>query len=364
MGVRRQSHQSTIAKTRQGNSAGSFNWFQLLGAVFEWPVRFIFGRDIFISYSHADAGQYAPALALALRKEIRNLSFYLDQWIAPPSERLTILLRLQLRWSKLMVVICTDRAIRSEFVKEEIQRFGKFGRQIIPINVDATLSQVDLTEPPWDEIRGTSLEPESLAAVKVGTPAPNVIERISNSVQFSKQAQRLRLAVLATSVFVVGAFIYGNWTVRSANRAARLSEMRRLAAAAKATESEQKAVQFEGRAAAAETATTIAEREAATAKLRASGADASRIRAEEQAGAARHRALTAQAQADREQQIALSRQLAATSLANLDDQLGTAFSFSIQANRVKETTEARRSLLTALQYSPHLSRFVGKHDTE
>src|SRR5690349_20257643 len=63
-------------------------YWSLLSGVIDWPLRFIFGRDIFISYSRRDAGRYAPSLALALQSKRPKLSFYLDKWIAPPSGKL------------------------------------------------------------------------------------------------------------------------------------------------------------------------------------------------------------------------------------------------------------------------------------
>jgi len=42
--------------------------------VLEMPIRYIFGRDIFISYSRADSGKYAPNLALALQANSPSIS--------------------------------------------------------------------------------------------------------------------------------------------------------------------------------------------------------------------------------------------------------------------------------------------------
>src|SRR4051794_1098943 len=74
-------------------------------------LRIVFGRDIFISYSRRDGTRYAEAVVLALQARRPRLSFYLDRWIAPASLALPRSLRRQLRWSSLMVVICTENAV-------------------------------------------------------------------------------------------------------------------------------------------------------------------------------------------------------------------------------------------------------------
>jgi hypothetical protein len=45
-------------------------------------ATFLFGNDVFISYSRSDAAAYALALASELTKQ--KLTCYLDQWNAPP----------------------------------------------------------------------------------------------------------------------------------------------------------------------------------------------------------------------------------------------------------------------------------------
>ena len=65
--------------------------------------------------------------------------------------------------------------------------------------------------------------------------------------------------------------------------------------------------------------------------------------------------------AERRRKIATSRQLAAQALTQLDDELDLALLLTLEANRVSGTVEARHSLLAALQYSPHLIKFLHAH---
>jgi hypothetical protein len=66
-------------------------------------------------------------------------------------------------------------------------------------------------------------------------------------------------------------------------------------------------------------------------------------------------------QAENLRRIALSRQLAAQALNHLDGQLDLALLLSLEAYRTSDHLEARNSLLTGLQYSPHLITFLRGH---
>lgn len=65
--------------------------------------------------------------------------------------------------------------------------------------------------------------------------------------------------------------------------------------------------------------------------------------------------------ANEQTQIALSRQLAATSLSVIDAQPELALLLSVEANREHESTEARSMLLIAMQYREYLSTFLHGH---
>jgi WD40 repeat protein len=59
--------------------------------------------------------------------------------------------------------------------------------------------------------------------------------------------------------------------------------------------------------------------------------------------------------------LALSRQLAAQSVALLDEQLDLALLLSLEANRLTTSATDRRDLLVSLEFSPLLSRFLYGH---
>src|SRR5215510_6673832 len=118
--------------------------------IIEIPARYILGRDIFVSYSRHDAGKYAPNLVLALQEKKSKISFYLDKWIAPPSGKLPASLKLQLRLSSMMVVVCTPNAVNSDFVKEEMRIFSRKRRKIVVVNVDDCFISLRENKILWD----------------------------------------------------------------------------------------------------------------------------------------------------------------------------------------------------------------------
>src|SRR5437868_1635928 len=98
-------------------------------AAFDFFARYVFVRDIFISYSRTDASRYAPNLALALQAKRTILSFDLVRWIVPSSVCLPRSLKQHLRWSSMLVLVCTEHAVKSDFVKDELRVFSALGRK-------------------------------------------------------------------------------------------------------------------------------------------------------------------------------------------------------------------------------------------
>ncbi len=197
------------------------------------PLRYLFGRDVFVSYSRHDAGLYATHLVLTVqkraRKQKRKLSFYLDKWIAPPDGELPKSLKRQLRWSSTLVVICTKYSVGSPFVKDEISHFANLKRKIIFINVDNILSDgkaVNTANSPWKETSGAfpTAEVEDPDAFEKGRPSSSVINRILKSTEFTTQDQRLLRSVWGTLGFILlftgGAFAYNYLSIAVARKEA------------------------------------------------------------------------------------------------------------------------------------------------
>lgn len=312
--------------------------------LWDGAIRYLFGRDVFISYSRKDAGRYAPALVLAVKAKREKLSFYLDRWIAPSSSNLPRSLERHLRWSGLMVVVCTPRAVASTFVRDEVRSFGKLGRKVIPIDLNGCFYSLQDDADLWKAIGGEAPEPESFEAIDSGTASEHVVDRIVKAVEFTIQQERLQRAVLGTLAAVV--LILGGTG----------SYSERVVGNAKA------------KAAAAQKEATAAFAEAGAAKKEASAAFQSRDEARTAAEAARADERTARANAEREAQIGLARRLvneAETVLVN-ENRLDLAALLGVEGFRTADTLEGRNFLLSSLQSNPRLVAIVdagnGRHD--
>ncbi|HEU4560254.1 MAG TPA: toll/interleukin-1 receptor domain-containing protein, partial [Longimicrobium sp.] len=86
-----------------------------------WIRRLFTGDDVFISYSRADASDYALELADRLTRS--GLSCFLDLWGTEPNRELPGDLVRALHNSGALVVLASPAAARSRFVGEEVALF-------------------------------------------------------------------------------------------------------------------------------------------------------------------------------------------------------------------------------------------------
>lgn len=178
-------------------------------SIIEKSRRFLFGDDIFISYSRVNS-TYALSLANELTK--KKLSCFLDQWGTPPGEELPKELLDTIKRCSTMVLIGSKHAAESENVGKEVKEFLETGRPIIPITfVDETLLKNTsenfdpqnlagtLEQAEWyPMIAGIAKTTEVLSALKARKPSENVISRIFNAVEFRSRSKRLRKTFYAT----------------------------------------------------------------------------------------------------------------------------------------------------------------------
>ena len=83
--------------------------------------RYLFGYDVFISYSRKDASLYAASLANRLTD--KGISCFIDQWGTEPGEDLPKGLKRTLVNSRILVLLSTHEAIASKSVEKEINVF-------------------------------------------------------------------------------------------------------------------------------------------------------------------------------------------------------------------------------------------------
>ena len=91
-------------------------------------ARFLFGDDVFISYSRRDGAKYAAALANELSRPGIGFSCFLDQWGASAATELSQPVLRALRRSSVLVLVGTAGAALSPMVQEEVQRFARPNR--------------------------------------------------------------------------------------------------------------------------------------------------------------------------------------------------------------------------------------------
>ncbi|HVQ14999.1 MAG TPA: toll/interleukin-1 receptor domain-containing protein, partial [Vicinamibacterales bacterium] len=220
-------------------------------AILEWPVRYIFGRDVFISYSRADASRYAPSLVLAVQAKRPKVSFYLDKWIAPASSDLPSSLKRHLRWSSLLVVVCSPKAVESQSVRDEIELFSLLlGRKILPIDVGGAHLGFRAWPDTWRQIGGAAPEFESPDAVERGEPSDEVVERLLKIIDFTIQDRRLTRAVATVAIGALaimgGAAWYSGRRIDEANAKVKAADDAASTANAAAAKETARATQQQG----------------------------------------------------------------------------------------------------------------------
>lgn len=280
-------------------------------------LRFIFGDDIFISYSRRDGANYAAALASELSEPGRDFSCFLDQWGAEATNHLSKPVMRALGRSRVLVLVGTPGAIESNFVKQEVEHFSRQGwlrshRPILPINIAGALDRVE-----WEKLTGLHRTPETEEARAGGLPSETVIRLITNSHSYTKRNQRVRLLSIMTLLLLVlsiGASVAATLQRRQAIAArdqATLAKSQADESAKKAREQEQLAKEQE-KIAKQQAQLARENEERATQKEKEANTNAQK--AEAQAALARANAAQAQAQqreAEKQTEIAGARQLAA-----------------------------------------------------
>ncbi|MDH4462218.1 MAG: TIR domain-containing protein [Flectobacillus sp.] len=150
----------------------------------------IFGYDIFISYSRKDSLDYAYAIAQYFMK--KDLDCYIDQLSSiTPGKELPSNIIDAVKNSTSFVLIGSICAQSSEAIDQEIELFLKNNKNkpLIPITINGAINVSAI----WQEkIWGLALIDDSLQNLDKGTPEQDVLDRIANSLQFTKRSRRLR----------------------------------------------------------------------------------------------------------------------------------------------------------------------------
>ena len=172
--------------------------------------KYLFGDDIFVSYSRADGATYAAGLGNELAN--RQFSTRLDQWGSEPGENMPESLKKALRRCAALVLVGTPGAAGSKHVDEEIRVAKEAKLLILPILFegvwvrnaytvkdgrlvqDAPFEKNDARrEALWaNEIAGLSISIDESSSLLSGEPSSNVINRIEKACTFRRRNARLR----------------------------------------------------------------------------------------------------------------------------------------------------------------------------
>lgn len=169
-----------------GQRAGS--WRARLLAPVEAARRFFFGSDVFISYSRADAFDYAGRLAARLGE--RGVTVYLDQAGSEPGQDVPASVLRAALTARVLVLIASPEAMTSPAVRLEAESFP-LARPVIPVSLGTAREDW----PPWTRIlTGLAVGVETEGAVRTGVPSENVVDRVVLAVGRWRQTRRIRLA--------------------------------------------------------------------------------------------------------------------------------------------------------------------------
>ncbi len=267
-------------------------------------LRFLFGDDVFISYSRRDGANYAAALANELSRSEHGFSCFLDQWGASAASELSAPVVRALDRSAVLVLVGTPGAAESAMVREEVRRFSqprrfRPHRPVLPVNINGAFDRVS-----WTELTGLHRTVDSEEARRDGLPSEPVIRLIRNSHTFARRNQRVRWLSIGAAVLLIAS--------AGASAAAVTQRRRAVAEARRADESRQESERQAAKAVASATraqqkeseATANAERarqQTELAETNAKKADEQLVLTERQTTIAQARLIATQASLAREQ---------------------------------------------------------------
>ena len=176
----------------------------------------LFGEDIFISYSRDDGAAYAAGLASELSG--RGLSVALtsgDPSQVGASQNLSSGLSEDAECSSLSGL--SPQAALMQYLKTD-QEFLKTRRLVVPVDVDGTIRQALW----WPRLDGLAVSVEERRNPSGGPtrPAREVVDRIQNSVTFTRRNRRLYRIAAGTLIIIIaliGAAIFAADRVVSAS---------------------------------------------------------------------------------------------------------------------------------------------------
>lgn len=223
------------------NVRASFNKFR--ESAFNTLFRARFRYDVFISYSHSDAKQYA----VNLKQQLGNLDFacFIDEEESPPGLSLGPTLEKALKKSAVLVLLATERALTRPYIAMEFERFVASKRKIIPINISDALTRNNdeaLTRAPWNLINEQKLIwiDETQEAFAKQRPSPPIADGIDKLFKYTRRNVRVRAEIIGTAVLVLLAAFGAGFVIKG--QAAEVSKQASLAETARQETTKQQGI--------------------------------------------------------------------------------------------------------------------------
>jgi len=268
--------------------------------LFKSLFRARFRYDVFISYSHRDAKDYA----VNLKKQLGSLDFacFIDEEESPPGLSLGPTLEKALKKSAVLVLLATERALTRPYVALEFESFAPTKRRIIPINISGALTSNDeraLSQAPWNLISERKLIwiDESAEAFAKQNPSPPIADGIDKLFKYTRRNVRVRTEIIGTAALVLLAAFGAGFVIKG--QAAEVSKQATLAEVARKETTKQQAIATE--------AGNEAKRQLEIARLAGEEAKRQGLLAETAKKEAEHQqeiAKVATAEADKQQKLA------------------------------------------------------------
>lgn len=201
---------------------------------FRGLFRARFRYDVFISYSHSDAKEYA----FNLKQQLSNLDFscFIDKEESPPGLSLGPTLEKALKRSAVLVLLATERALTRPYIHQEFETFVAAGRKIIPINISDALTKNNeeaLTTAPWKIIKEQKLIwiDEAAEAFAKQQPSPPIADGIDKLFKYTRRNVRVRTEIIGTAALVLLAAFGAGFVIKG--QAAEVAKQASLAEVAR-----------------------------------------------------------------------------------------------------------------------------------
>jgi WD40 repeat protein len=190
---------------------------RLRETLFKGLFRARFRYDVFISYSHSDAREYAANL----KKQLSSLDFscFIDEEESPPGLSLRPTLESALEKSAILVLLATERALTRPYISLEIEKFVPTRRTIVPINIAGALTRNDeeaLTKAPWNIINERNLVwiDETDEAFAKKNPSPPVADGIDKLFKYTRRNARVRTEIATVAAMVLLAAVVAGYQIK------------------------------------------------------------------------------------------------------------------------------------------------------